>query len=205
MQASKQVWCAKCVCVCLAASSLAGRLGLAYRDRCWIDAWCVRHGLHSVLNLGCHRHERLLYICCILGARLQERNSQMISEFLSFTTSQHVLLLHFCYFVCSLVVRAFVFILLLLLLLNAQWNECCAAYFGGCVVDDLFGRKIAFVSNEQLVDILIGVAFDFLKPVAHVLERLLVGHVVDDNDAVCATVVARSNSTESFLTSRVPL
>ena len=82
----------------------------------------------------------------------------------------------------------------MLLLLNAQWNECCAAYFGGCVVDDLFGRKIAFVSNEQFVDVFAGVTVDLLQPLFDVVERLLVGHIVDNDDAVSSAVVTENKN-----------
>lgn len=57
------------------------------------------------------------------------------------------------------------------------------------VVDNLLCGQIALVADKQLVDVLASVAVDLLKPLLHVVERLLIGHVVDDDDAVGTAVV----------------
>jgi hypothetical protein len=44
-----------------------------------------------------------------------------------------------------------------------------------------------------------------MKPLFDVVERLKISGVVDDDDAVSATVITGSNSTESLLTSSIPL
>ncbi len=96
------------------------------------------------------------------------------------------------------------------------------------MLDDLFAGQVALVADEELVDALDGVAVNFLQPLLDVGEcvcgeqRLpsasgqiaqraatglptIVGHVVDDNDAMCAAVVRRGDGPEPLLASRVPL
>lgn len=46
-------------------------------------------------------------------------------------------------------------------------------YFGGRVVDDFLRCQVAFVADQQFVYVFIGIALDFLKPVANVLKRFL--------------------------------
>lgn len=43
-----------------------------------------------------------------------------------------------------------------------------------------------------------------MQPLLDVVERLLVGHVVDDNDTMSAPVVRGRDGTEAFLSGRVP-
>ncbi len=38
----------------------------------------VGHCLHTVFNFGGHGHKSLLYVCRTLGARLEERYSQVV-------------------------------------------------------------------------------------------------------------------------------
>ena len=65
--------------------------------------------------------------------------------------------------------------------------------------------EIALVADEQLVDILGSESFDLLHPLANVVEALLGSDIVDNDDAVCSSVVARCESSESLLTGSVPL
>ena len=71
-------------------------------------------------------------------------------------------------------------------------------------VDNLVGGEVALVADEQLVDVLGGVAVDLLQPLLDVAEALLVGAVVDDDDAVRAAVVSGRDGAEPLLAGRVP-
>lgn len=73
------------------------------------------------------------------------------------------------------------------------------------VIDNLLGRQVALVTDEELVDPLAGVTVNLLEPLLDVGEGVRVGNVVDDDDAVSAAVVGRGDGAETFLTGRVPL
>ncbi|MEQ2207986.1 hypothetical protein XENOCAPTIV_022400, partial [Xenoophorus captivus] len=47
------------------------------------------------------------------------------------------------------------------------------AYLGCSVVHHLFGGQVALVADQQLVDVLAGVAVDLLQPLLDVVEGLL--------------------------------
>lgn len=79
------------------------------------------------------------------------------------------------------------------------------SYLRHCIFHDLLVFHIALVTHKQLVDTLGCVAVDLLKPLLNVVERVHVGHIVDNADAVGATVVGRSNRAETLLASRIPL
>ena len=79
------------------------------------------------------------------------------------------------------------------------------AYLGYSVLDNLLVGHIALVTDKQLVDALGSVSINLLKPLLDVVERVHVGNIVDDADAVSATVVGRGDGTETLLTSGVPL
>ena len=64
---------------------------------------------------------------------------------------------------------------------------------------------IALVANQQLVDTLGRVAVDFLQPLLDIVERVHIGHIIDDADAMGTAVVGGSDGAESLLASRVPL
>lgn len=53
-------------------------------------------------------------------------------------------------------------------------------HLGGLRGDDLVRSEIALVPDEELVDILAGVAVDLVQPLLDIVEAVLVGHVVDD-------------------------
>ena len=44
-----------------------------------------------------------------------------------------------------------------------------------------------------------------MEPLFHVVERFLIGHVVNNDDAVSAAIVTAGDRSETFLTGRVPL
>lgn len=80
-----------------------------------------------------------------------------------------------------------------------------STYLCYSVLDNLLVRHVALVADEQLVDALGGVAVNLLEPLLDVVERVHVGHVVDDADAVRTTVVRRRDCAEALLAGRVPL
>lgn len=84
-------------------------------------------------------------------------------------------------------------------------GACNRSYFRHCIFHDLLVFNITLVAHQQLVDTLGCVAIDFLEPLLNVVERIHVGHVVDNANAVGATVVGRSNRAEALLASRIPL
>lgn len=79
------------------------------------------------------------------------------------------------------------------------------AYLRNGVLHDLLVLHIALVTDEQLVDTLGGVSVNLLKPLLDVVEGVHVGHIVNNADTVGTTVVRRSDGTEAFLASSVPL
>ena len=58
------------------------------------------------------------------------------------------------------------------------------------VLNDLLVRHIGLVANEQLVDAFGSISIDLLKPLLHVVERVHVGDIVYDADAMGTTIVA---------------
>ena len=62
-------------------------------------------------------------------------------------------------------------------------------YFRHGVFNNLFVCHIALVSHEQLVDALCSITVNFLKPLLDVVERVHVGHIVNNADTVGATIV----------------
>lgn len=80
-----------------------------------------------------------------------------------------------------------------------------SAHLCHSIVDDLLVGHIALVPDEQLVDAFGGVSVDLLKPLLHVVEGVHVGNIVDDANAVGATVVGGGDGSETLLTSGIPL
>lgn len=87
---------------------------------------------------------------------------------------------------------------------HARPNTLCKL-LGHTVLDDFFIGQIALVAHEEFVDPLAGIAINFLEPLLDVGEGVGVGYVVDDNDAVCASVVGGGDGAESLLAGGVPL
>ena len=79
------------------------------------------------------------------------------------------------------------------------------AYLCDLVVNHLLVRHIALVAHEQLVHAFGGVTINLLQPLLDVVEGVHVGHVVDDADAMRATVVGGCDGTEAFLPCCIPL
>lgn len=78
-------------------------------------------------------------------------------------------------------------------------------YLSDCVLDDLLISHVALVAYEQLVDTLGGVSVDLLQPLLDVIERVHIGDIVDDADAVSATVVRGRDRAEALLAGSIPL
>lgn len=157
-------------------------------------------GAHALLDLAGHGQERLLDVAGVLGRGLEEGNAQAVGEFLR-TSSQYVVrrigggppasgapLADRNHMQGR---RA-----------GTQRNP---AYLGDGVLDDLLVRHIALVADEQLVDALSGVAVDLLQPLLDVVERVHVGHIVDNADAMGATVVGGGDGAEALLAGGIPL
>ena len=61
------------------------------------------------------------------------------------------------------------------------------------------------VSDEHLDDVVVGgVGLELVEPVVDLLEGLAVGHVVDEDGALAAAVVARGEGAKPLLPGRVP-
>lgn len=79
------------------------------------------------------------------------------------------------------------------------------SYLGNSVLHNLLIRHIALVAYKQLVDTVGGVAVDLLEPLLNVVERVHIGDIVDDADAVGTSVVRAGDGSESFLAGSIPL
>lgn len=64
---------------------------------------------------------------------------------------------------------------------------------GGSILHHLLLGLIGLVANQQLVDIVTGVAIDFVQPLLHIVERLRISHVVDHDDAMGTAIVRRGD------------
>jgi hypothetical protein len=88
---------------------------------------------------------------------------------------------------------------------RVELEEAVWTHLGNGVLDDLLVGHIGLVADQQLVDALGCVAVDLLKPLLHVVERVHVGDIVDNADAVGATVVRGCDGAEALLAGCVPL
>ena len=70
--------------------------------------------------------------------------------------------------------------------------------------DYTLSGQIGLVTHEELVDILRSISVNFMQPLFHIVERLLVSDVVNDNDSMGTTVIRRSNGTETLLSGSIP-
>lgn len=75
------------------------------------------------------------------------------------------------------------------------------AYRSSGGINDFFCCQITFVAYEEFIYIFACITFDFLEPLLHIVEGLLVRAVVNNNDAVRTAVVAGSYCSEAFLAS----
>lgn len=69
---------------------------------------------------------------------------------------------------------------------------------------DTLCRQIGLVAHKELVDVFASVSVNLVQPLLHVVERLIVCHIVYNNDSVGSAVVRRSDGTETFLSGCVP-
>ena len=79
------------------------------------------------------------------------------------------------------------------------------SYLGDSVLNHLLVRHIALVADEQLVDTLGGISVNLLKPLLDVVERVHVGNIVDNANAVSTAVVGGGDGTETLLAGGIPL
>jgi hypothetical protein len=121
-------------------------------------------GAHPLLDLARHCQESLLNIAGILGRRLEEGNSQAISEFL-----------HPAMLATNSGTR--------------QRLGKCDSYLCDGVLNHLLIGHIALIADKQLVHAFGGVPVDLLEPLLDVVERIHVRHIIDNADAVCTSVV----------------
>lgn len=115
---------------------------------------------HALLDLTSHGQESLLNVASVLRRGLQEWDTKAVGKFL------------FASQIDSVVPR-----------LES------GSHLRNRVLHDLLVRHIALVTDQQLVHALCGVAVNLLQPLLDVVERIHVSDIVDDTDAVSATVV----------------
>ena len=72
-------------------------------------------------------------------------------------------------------------------------------YLGNGVVNDLLVGQVTLVSDQQFVDAFRGVTINLREPLLDVVEGVLVCHIIDDNDTVCAAVVGGGDGAETLL------
>jgi hypothetical protein len=78
-------------------------------------------------------------------------------------------------------------------------------YLSSIIVDSLLICKITLVTNQKLVDSFSGISINFLQPLLNVAESFLVCDIVDNDDTVSTSVVGGCDSSETLLTSSIPL
>jgi hypothetical protein len=122
-----------------------------------------------------HGQESLLYIGGALCGGLEEGDAEAVCELL----------------------------LCVLDMYGGVWGDSSYLCYG--VLDHLLVCHIGLVAHQQLVDALGGVSVNFLQPLLHVVERVHVGDIVDDADAVGTAVVRGCDGSEALLTSGIPL
>lgn len=90
---------------------------------------------------------------------------------------------------------------------------------------NLLGSQITFVSNKHLINLsrvppsanstkakvglhlnhlVVRISIDFIHPLLHIVETLLICYVIDYNDPVCPSVIRRRYGSKSLLTRRIP-
>ena len=149
----------------------------------------ARGGAHALLDLPGHGQEGLLDVARVLGRRLEEGDTEGVCEFLF-----------------SILISLLLSILTTLLFYGALLEEGLGvSYLGNSILDHLLIRHIALIAHKQLVHALSSVAINLLQPLLDVVERVHVGDVVDDADAVRAAIVRRRDGAEALLARCVPL
>lgn len=64
---------------------------------------------------------------------------------------------------------------------------------------------IALVAHEYFAHAGVCEALDLMHPLSHVVERIAICHIVDDDYAMCAPVITACECTEPLLPCGVPL
>lgn len=80
------------------------------------------------------------------------------------------------------------------------WPYLCHSIFHHLLI-----RHITLISHQQLIYTFCSVAINFLEPLLDVIERVHIGHVVDNADSMRAAVIRGCDGPEPFLASSVPL
>lgn len=84
-------------------------------------------------------------------------------------------------------------------------RACDSTYLCYCVFDYLLVGHITLVAYQQLVDTFCGISVNLLEPLLNVVERVHIGDIVDNADAVSTSIIGRGDGSETLLSSRVPL
>lgn len=84
---------------------------------------------------------------------------------------------------------------------NASGSFSKDSYRSSGGINNFLCGQITFVAYEEFIYILTRITFDFLEPLLHVVEGLLVRAVVHNDDAMRPAVVAGSYCSEAFLAS----
>lgn len=73
------------------------------------------------------------------------------------------------------------------------------------VVYHFLGGQVALVANKQLVYIVASITIDFFEPLFDIVKRVLVRAIIDNNNAMGASVIAGRDGSKALLSGRVPL
>merc|ERR1719401_2145346 len=79
-----------------------------------------------------------------------------------------------------------------------------AFFLASSVVTCLIIHHVALIADENLASTFIDIPVDFVEPIVNVCKRLAIAGVVDQDYAICATVVSTGDRPETLLSSRVP-
>ena len=74
-----------------------------------------------------------------------------------------------------------------------------------CVFHNLLVRHITLIANKQLVNPLSSISINLLKPLLHIVEGVHVRDIIDNANAVCASIIRGGDCSETLLACSVPL
>ena len=133
---------------------------------------------HTLLDLACHCQEGLLDVARVLCRCLEERDTQAVRELLQHGGS-------------------------------ATWrlmqDKIIDTYLCNSIFNHLLICHIALIAYEQLVHALRSIAINLLQPLLDIVEAIHIRDIVDDTDAVCASIVRGSDRPEPLLARGIPL
>ena len=69
----------------------------------------------------------------------------------------------------------------------------------------LLGGQIRLVADQELYHVLVGITINFVQPGLHIVEGVLICHIVHNDNAVRTSVVRGGDRTETLLTCGIPL